>query len=301
MAGPSPPRSTSTSPAEPLVVFESPPEIQQQALAWRAAGEEIGLVPTMGAIHGGHESLVARARRENRRVIVSVFVNPLQFGPTEDFSRYPRAFSRDRAVLERLGVDAVLHPSVDQLYPASFRTRVDPGPWGDRLEGGSRPGHFEGVLTVVLKLFELCQPKRAYFGQKDIQQLLLVRQLVRDFALPVRIVACPTVREADGLALSSRNAYLEAADREAAPGLYRALREAVEAFRGGERDPERLEAVVLERLRQSGRIAVDYVALFDEATLARPRVAAAGNVLAVAAKLGSTRLIDNVIFGADGV
>ncbi|OLD91664.1 MAG: pantoate--beta-alanine ligase [Chloroflexi bacterium 13_1_20CM_4_66_15] len=182
--------------------------MQEQAIAWRQAGEDIGFVPTMGALHAGHERLVTRARRENQRVIVSIFVNPTQFGPDEDFASYPRSFEADRARLEALGVDAIFNPSVDQIYPSSFKTRVDPGPLAELLEGKSRPGHFAGVLTVVLKLFELTQPKRAYFGQKDFQQVVLVRQLVRDFALPVRIVAVPTVREPDGLAISSRNAYL---------------------------------------------------------------------------------------------
>jgi len=158
--------------------------MQEQAIAWRQAGEDIGFVPTMGALHAGHDRLVTRARRENQRVIVSIFVNPAQFGPTEDFARYPRPFEADRARLETLGVDAIFHPPVDQIYPAAFKTRVDPGPLAMLLEGKSRPGHFAGVLTVVLKLFNLAQPKRAYFGQKDFQQVVLVRQLVRDFAPP---------------------------------------------------------------------------------------------------------------------
>jgi len=152
----------------------------------------------MGALHAGHDSLVSRARRENQRVVVSIFVNPRQFAPGEDFEKYPRPFEQDRARLEALGVDVIFHPPVDQIYPPAFKTRVDPGPLGEVLEGKSRPGHFGGVLTVVLKLLNLTQPKRAYFGQKDFQQVVLVRQLVRDLGLPVRIVAVPTVREADG-------------------------------------------------------------------------------------------------------
>lgn len=273
--------------------------MQHQALAWRAAGEEIGLVPTMGALHAGHESLVQRARRENRRVVASIFVNPLQFGPTEDLDRYPRPIERDLSVLDRLGVDAVFNPPLDQVYPASFRTHVDPGPWGEVLEGRSRPGHFRGVLTVVLKLFELARPNRAYFGQKDVQQLLLVRQLVRDFCLPVRIVSCPTVRDADGLALSSRNAYLDPGQRAIAPALYRALRSAAAAHREGLRDPAALERLAVEELAGAPGLRVDYVALFDEATLERPQEAGPGNVLAGAVRLGGIRLIDNVILGAE--
>src|SRR5205814_3256741 len=161
--------------------------------------------------------LVARARRENQRVIVTVFVNPAQFGANEDFARNPRPFDQDRARLEALGVDAIFHPAVDEIYPPAFKTTVDPGPLAEVLEGKSRPGHFAGVLTIVLKLFNLAQPRRAYFGQKDFQQVVLIRQLVRDFALPVRIVTLPTVREADGLAMSSRNAYLDPDQRTQAP------------------------------------------------------------------------------------
>jgi pantoate--beta-alanine ligase len=275
--------------------------MQAQAMAWAAAGEEIGLVPTMGALHQGHVSLVQRARRENRRVVVSIFVNPLQFGPAEDLGRYPRPFEADLGLLAPLRVDAVFHPPVEQMYPASFKTSVDPGPWGDALEGAMRPGHFRGVLTVVLKLFEICRPKRAYFGMKDWQQLLLVRQLARDLVLPVRIVACPTVREPNGLAMSSRNAYLDAAARSQAPRLYAALCEAGRQFREGEQDAARLEAAVRERLAQEPAFAVDYVALLDEATLQRPERAAAGNVLAAAVKLGRTRLIDNLVLGGESL
>ena len=273
--------------------------MQEQAIAWRQAGEEVGLVPTMGALHAGHDSLVTRARRENQRVIVSVFVNPAQFGPNEDFARYPRPFEADRARLEALGVDAIFHPPVDQIYPPAFKTRVEAGPLGEVLEGKSRPGHFNGVLTAVLKLFLLTQPKRAYFGQKDFQQLVLVRQMVRDFALPIRIVAVPTVREPDGLAISSRNAYLAPAEREAAPAIYRALVGAAKGFGGGLTDPVELEDTVRHLLEGTPGVAIDYVAVVDEITLRRPARAGPGNVLAVAVKLGTIRLIDNVVLGAE--
>lgn len=281
-----------------MTIYEDPYLLQQQALAWRQAGEEIGLVPTMGALHAGHDSLVQRARRENSRLIVSIFVNPLQFGPDEDFARYPRPFEEDVERLRAQGIDAILHPSVDQLLPPSLKSAVDPGPLGGLLEGKARPGHFGGVLTVVLKLFQLAQPKRAYFGQKDIQQLLLVRQLVRDFALPVHVVACPTIREPDGLALSSRNAYLSVDDRGKAPAIFQALQAALAGFRAGQTDPRHLEELVRERLQAVPGLEVDYVACFEETTLARPPVAVPGNVLATAVKLGSTRLIDNVVLGA---
>jgi pantoate--beta-alanine ligase len=273
--------------------------MQEQAIAWRRAGDDIGLVPTMGALHAGHDSLVSRARRENQRVVVSVFVNPKQFGPREDFKNYPRPFEQDRARLETLGVDAIFHPPVDQIYPPAFKTRVDPGPLGEVLEGSSRPGHFGGVLTVVLKLLNLTQPKRAYFGQKDFQQVVLVRQLVRDLALPVRIVVVPTVREPDGLAMSSRNAYLDPAQRQRAPVVRQAVTEAAQAFTAGETDPAELERLTTARLAAAPGVEIDYVAVVDETTLSRPERAIPGSVLAVAVKLGSTRLIDNVVLGAE--
>jgi len=273
--------------------------MQEQAITWRQAGEEIGFVPTMGALHAGHERLVTRARRENQRVIVSIFVNPTQFGPSEDFASYPRPVEADRARLEALGVDAIFNPSVDQIYPSSFKTRVDPGPLAELLEGKSRPGHFASVLTVVLKLFQLTQPKRAYFGQKDFQQVVLVRQLVRDFALPVRIVAVPTVREPDGLAISSRNAYLGPPQRAVAPSIHNALAGASNAFGAGVTDPAELEAIVRHLLEGMPGVAIDYVAVVDDTTLRRPIRTIAGNVLAVAVKLGPIRLIDNVVLGAE--
>ena len=272
--------------------------MQEQAIAWRHAGDDIGFVPTMGALHAGHDSLVVRARKENRRVIASVFVNPAQFGPYEDFDAYPRPFEADRARLEQLGVDAVFHPSVDQIYPAAFKTRVDPGPFAEVLEGKIRPGHFAGVLTVVLKLFNLTQPKRAYFGQKDFQQVVLVRQLVRDFNLPIRIVACPTIREPDGLAMSSRNAYLKPGERAAAPAIHSAIDAAANAFDTGTTNPAELESVARSILEGAPELTIDYVVVVDDTTLRTPERAIPGSVLAVAVKLGSTRLIDNVVLGA---
>jgi pantoate--beta-alanine ligase len=275
--------------------------MQEQAIAWRRVGEEVGLVPTMGALHAGHDALVARARHDNQRVVVSIFVNPRQFGPSEDFTRYPRPFETDRARLAALGVDAVFHPPVEQIYPPSFKTTVDAGPLADLLEGQIRPGHFAGVLTIVLKLIHLTQPKRAYFGQKDFQQVVLVRQLVRDFALPVRIVTVPTVREPDGLAMSSRNTYLGPEQRRLAPGIYRALTAAASRFAEGETDPAALEAAARSVLEPITELNIQYLSVLEDTTLRTPQRVQPGNVLAVAVKLGSTRLIDNVVFGAERV
>jgi len=248
----------------------------------------IGLVPTMGALHRGHLSLVERARAENDRVIVSVFVNPLQFGPGEDFERYPRDLQGDLTKLEAAGADAVYTPSVQAMYPPSATTRVLVGEVAEPLEGKSRPGHFEGVATVVLKLFEACRPDRAYFGQKDAQQAAVVTRMARDLDTGVEIVVSPTVREPDGLALSSRNAYLSAAERRAALVLSRALEAANQAWAGGERDPARLRAVLHEVLAAEPLAAVDYAEVVDPATF-RPGVPLA--VMAV--RVGGTRLIDN--------
>jgi len=273
--------------------------MQEQAVSWAQEGLEIGFVPTMGALHAGHDALVARARKDNQRVIVSVFVNPRQFGPAEDFAHYPRPFEADHDRLDRLSVDAIFHPALEQIYPPAFKTTVDPGPLGEMLEGKSRPGHFAGVLTVVLKLFSITQPRRAYFGQKDFQQVVLVRQLVRDFALPVRVVTVPTVREEDGLAMSSRNVYLGAEERRVAPTIHRALLEAVAAFKAGQRDPTQLELAARRVLQGAPRLELDYLSVVDDVTLSTPEQVRPGHVLAVAVKLGATRLIDNVVFGAD--
>lgn len=275
--------------------------MQDQAIAWRHNGEEIGFVPTMGALHAGHDALLERARRENQRVVASIFVNPRQFGPAEDLSRYPRPFEADRDRLKALGVDVIFHPPVEQIYPPAFKTAVDPGPLAQVLEGQVRPGHFAGVLTVVLKLFNLTQPKRAYFGQKDFQQVVLVRQLVRDFALPIRIVTVPTVREPDGLAMSSRNAYLDQGQRREASAIHRALVAAADRFKAGETDPSALEGAAKDVLGKVPQLEIGYVSVVEDTTLRPPIRVQPGNVLAVAVKLGSTRLIDNVVFGAERV
>ncbi len=268
---------------------------------WRVEGRSIGLVPTMGALHAGHLSLVELARGENDIAVVSIFVNPIQFGPGEDFERYPRDLARDTEMLARAEVDAIYQPSLEVMYPRDSTTRVQVGGVAEPLEGERRPGHFEGVATVVTKLFAAVEPDRAYFGQKDAQQVAVVQRLTRDLDLGVEVRVGPIVREPDGLALSSRNVYLDGGERKAALALSAALREAATAYASGERDPDRLQAVLEARLRIEPLVQVDYAEVVDPATFRKPAVAhspgarrAHSNPLAlVAARIGKTRLIDN--------
>jgi len=261
----------------------------------RAAGRRIGFVPTMGALHEGHLTLVDEARRRSDAVVMSVFVNPLQFGPSEDFDRYPRDLERDRALAAGRGVDLLFVPSAATMYPPGADTRVVPGPAGERWEGAARPGHFAGVLTVVAKLLHLVEPDVACFGQKDIQQATLIRHMVRDLDLPVELAVLPTVREADGLALSSRNVYLAPAERHDALALSRGLRAARAAWQAGARSGPALEARIERELNAAGALRADYIAAIDPEHLERVDEALAGTILAVAARVGRLRLIDNLI------
>jgi pantoate--beta-alanine ligase len=263
----------------------------------RAAGRRIALVPTMGFLHEGHLRLVDEARRRTDRVIMSIFVNPLQFGPGEDLDRYPRDLPRDRALAQARGTDALFVPTVAVMYPPGSEIRVVPGETADRWEGAARPGHFEGVLTVVAKLFHLVEPDVACFGRKDIQQATLVRQMVRDLDWRLEIVVVPTVREPDGLALSSRNAYLDPDHRARAVVLSTALRAAHDAFRSGERNASGLLATVRRVLASEPTVEVEYVAIVEPATLAPVETVDPETVVALAARLGRTRLIDNIILG----
>jgi len=260
---------------------------------WRVEGRSIGLVPTMGALHAGHLSLVELARGENDIVVVSIFVNPIQFGPGEDFERYPRDLARDTQMLARAEVDAIYQPSLQVMYPRDSTTRVHVGGVAEPLEGERRPGHFEGVATVVTKLFAAVEPDRAYFGQKDAQQVAVVQRLTRDLDLGVEVRVGPIVREPDGLALSSRNVYLDAGERKAALALSAALREAATAYASGERDPGRLHAVLEARLRAEPLVQVDYAEVVDPATFRKPAGALSELLAVVAARIGKTRLLDN--------
>jgi pantoate--beta-alanine ligase len=277
----------------PAVLAESA-AMRARSLAERAAGKSVGFVPTMGALHEGHLSLMRRARAECGFVAASVFVNPAQFGPGEDFERYPRDLDKDLALCAGAGVDVVFAPSTEEMYPKDFSLFVDPGAVAGPLEGASRPGHFRGVATVVAKLFNIVLPDRAYFGQKDAQQVAVIKNLVRGLDFGAEIVVCPIVREPDGLALSSRNAYLNPGERQAALCLSRALKIAADLVAGGERAGTKVAAAMAEEIVAEPLAELDYAAVVDPAsfedieTLDRPALA----LLAV--RVGKTRLIDNL-------
>ena len=265
----------------------------------RGLGRRIGFVPTMGFLHEGHLRLLDEARRRADAVILSIFVNPLQFGPSEDLSRYPRDLDRDRALAASRGADCLFVPEAAVMYPPGSDTRVVPGEAASRWEGAARPGHFTGVLTVVAKLFNLIEPDLACFGRKDIQQVVLIRGMVHDLDWPIEVVVVPTVREPDGLALSSRNVFLSPADRAQALGLSRALAAAAQRWAEGERRAERLEAAVRDTLRMYPGVAADYIAVCDPVRMAPVEDARTGTIIALAARVGSTRLIDNVVLGEE--
>lgn len=258
---------------------------------WR----RVGLVPTMGALHEGHLSLVRAAKGQCDAVVVSIFVNPTQFGPTEDLAKYPRQFERDRDILEREGVDVLFAPSVEEIYPNGAVTWVSVEGLSDRLDGRSRPGHFRGVSTVVAKLFNVIEPNAAFFGQKDAAQLAVIRRMVRDLHFPVEIVACPIVRDAGGLAMSSRNAYLSPEERGRALILQRSLRRAEAEFQSGQRIAAKLISAALEVLASDPKVALDYLEIVDPDTLECVERITQPALLALAARVGGTRLIDNAL------
>ena len=282
-----------------MKTFTTPRGIHEHLLRERRGGARVGLVPTMGALHDGHASLVRLARGRTDLVAASIFVNPKQFGPCEDFSRYPRDPERDARLLEELGCDILFLPSQNDLYSAADRTRVQVEELSDALCGMSRPSHFQGVTLVVAKLFNIVQPDEAYFGQKDAQQALIIQRMAADLDFPVRVVLGPTVREPDGLAMSSRNAYLDADARRRAVSLSKALSAARDRIERGERDAEPLAALMRGILESAG-VTVEYAAVVDGATL-EPRREVEGTVLvACAANVGATRLIDNVALNVSG-
>ena len=281
-----------------MKVLETVDQMRAACFALRREGKRLGLVPTMGALHAGHLSLVRAAHQQCQAVAVSIFVNPTQFGPNEDFSKYPRTFDRDQQLLEAEKVDLIFAPSVEEMYPAGAKTFVHVEEMSKRLCGKSRPGHFRGVTTVVDKLFNIVEPDLAFFGQKDAAQCAILRRMVRDLALRVQIVVCPIVREPDGLAMSSRNAYLTPAERKQATTLHRALVR-VQALAGkGERSSEKLIAAAREVFAEEPEVRVDYVEVVDNDTLEPVPDVSRGALVAVAALVGATRLIDNIVLTA---
>ena len=277
------------------VVLHTIPETRRWVQTERASGCALGLVPTMGYLHEGHLSLIRRARESCDRTVVSIFVNPLQFGPGEDYQRYPRSFDRDLCLAVQEGVDAVFHPDICEMVPNGSLTSVSVGPLGELLCGASRPGHFQGVATVVAKLFHILQPDRAFFGQKDAQQALIVQKMVQDLNFTVEIKVCSTVREADGLAVSSRNVYLSPEERAQATVLYRSLRLAENLVRSGTWDPARVEQEMQKMIRAVPGADLDYARVVDRSTLQDVRQIDGEVLAAVAVRFGKTRLIDNMI------
>ncbi|MCK4388022.1 MAG: pantoate--beta-alanine ligase [Dehalococcoidia bacterium] len=257
--------------------------------------EPIGFVPTMGYFHEGHLSLVRQARAENPSVVVSIFVNPTQFGPQEDFTSYPRDLQRDLARLDKERTDIVFKPSVAEMYPPQFNSWVEIGKVSERLEGASRPGHFRGVTTVVAKLFNIIQPTRAYFGQKDAQQAIVIRKMVAELNMNLEIITLPTVREPDGLAMSSRNTYLNGEQRQAAVVLYQALCLAEELYAGGERSAERIRQEMTALIKKQPLANIDYVSVADATTLDELDTVNSPALVLLAVKIGKTRLIDNIV------
>ncbi|AFM22160.1 pantothenate synthetase [Acetomicrobium mobile DSM 13181] len=278
-----------------MEVIKRTAEMQEISLRLKREGRIIGLVPTMGYLHDGHLSLIKKARRENDIVIMSNFVNPLQFGPKEDFATYPRDLDRDNKSAESVGVDYVFAPANEEMYPQGYDTYVEvKGPITEKMCGKSRPGHFKGVTTVVLKLFLITQPDRAYFGQKDAQQAIVIRKMVTDLNVPVKIITCPIVREEDGLALSSRNTYLSSEERLQALALPRALSAGRDMIMKGETDPQKVRLHIKQMLESSPGIRVDYVVVVDGDNLSDLSAIKGKVLLAAAVYVGKTRLIDNI-------
>ena len=279
-----------------MEIIRTVADMKARAAAWKAEGLSVGLVPTMGSLHEGHESLMDAAREASDRVVVSVFVNPIQFGPGEDYEAYPRDLERDARICERHGVDVVFHPEVDDMYAPAHNTFVVMETLTDSLCGASRPGHFRGVCTVVTKLFNIVQPHRAFFGQKDAQQLAIIKKMVSDLNVPVEVVGRPIVREADGLALSSRNVYLTPEERAQAPQIRKSLEMAAGLAAGGERDAARIiEAVrgyLAEHLPTGEE---DYISIVDPAVLTKVDRIEDMALCALAIRLGKARLIDNIL------
>lgn len=279
-----------------MKIVHSIKEVRDIVKQWRKQGLSVGFVPTMGYLHEGHGSLVEMASKENDRIVVSIFVNPIQFGPKEDFLSYPRDLERDGKMVEAAGGDLIFNPSNEEMYLEDFSTYIDMNGITEGLCGAKRPGHFRGVCTVVTKLFNIVLPDRAYFGEKDAQQLAVIKRMVRDLDIPVEIVPCPIVRENDGLAMSSRNTYLNEEERKAALVLSRSLKSAKEALLQGERSAENIKLMINEILTSEPLARIDYVNVVDSLSLVEVATIDNSVLVAIAVFIGKTRLIDNFIF-----
>lgn len=279
-----------------VIIITDVPSMQREAERLRSSGKRLALVPTMGFLHAGHSSLITRARTLADVVIVSVFVNPTQFAPNEDFNRYPRDISRDTKIAEDAGAHILFHPSAEAMYPEGFSTFIDCGDVTQRFEGVFRPTHFRGVTTVVAKLFNITKPHVAIFGQKDAQQAFIIQKLVRELNFDIDIVVAPIVRESDGLAMSSRNTYLSSSERQRATALYRALVHSKQRILNGETSCEKLRNEMFSILQESNPTQIDYIAFIDPGTFDEVKTVPSGDVLvALAVRYGSTRLIDNIL------
>jgi len=283
-----------------MLIYHTIAEIREYVRKARSSGHSIGLVPTMGYLHEGHLELMRRAKKQCDKVIVSIFVNPTQFGPGEDLERYPRDLDRDVRMSEEVGVDVIFNPPADEIYPAGYCTYVDVERITEKLCGLSRPGHFRGVATVVAKLFNIVKPDFAYFGQKDAQQALVIKRMVTDLNMDLEVVTVPTVREPDGVAMSSRNVYLEPDQRRAALVLSRSLHMAEEAVRAGERDAAKIRQLVIDMIELEPLANVDYVEIYSHPDLEPVEQIQGPALLALAVKIGRARLIDNTILLRNG-
>lgn len=271
-------------------------EVREIVKQWKKEGRTVGLVPTMGYLHEGHKSLMEHSVRDNDKTIVSIFVNPTQFGPNEDLDKYPRDLERDKEVCESAGVDLIFHPETEEMYPEDFFTFSDMTTITEGLCGGNRPGHFRGVCTVVSKLFNIAAPDRAYFGQKDAQQLAVIKKMVRDMNFDLEVIGCPIVREEDGLAKSSRNTYLSDAERKAALVLNQSLKKGQQCIEDGERSAESVKQAVRSHLEAEPQAKIDYVEIVDWNTLQPVETLEKPVLLAIAVYIGKTRLIDNFVW-----
>ena len=278
-----------------MKVVKTIQEVRDQVSIWRKEGFSIGFVPTMGYLHEGHQSLIRKSAEQNDRTVVSVFVNPIQFGPNEDLEAYPRDLERDKVAVEEAGGDLIFNPEPSEMYPNHFTSFIDTTETTELLCGAVRPIHFRGVCTVVGKLFNIVLPDRAYFGQKDAQQLATIRRFVRDLNFPVEVIACPIVRESDGLAKSSRNTYLNPAERQAAVILSKSLNLGREAIEQGERDAKKVIAVITASLQSEPLARIDYVEVVDFENIQRVERIAGETLVAIAVYIGKTRLIDNFV------